>query len=248
MGKPAGQLALGPEGLLGDTKPKDSTTYREQLATGDPADGESAVFQTKPVKQALHLTGQPVLDAWIQSSTSDGHVAVELEVLGKDGEPLTHTGSNGEAQATYGVRSLQHIEPMNRGWFEQEAGVAFPVNEPMKVEVRFLPTDLVVPKGGSLRLTVSGSVAYSKGESLPSGAAADITLLHSCDYPSALRFLMPDPKAQLLNVREEDQLQEPKLSSRRQTMGRRDGGGLASASVCGRKPALTSALQGFPGK
>jgi predicted acyl esterase len=248
MGKPAGQLALGAEGSLGDTSPKDSTTYSEQLAPGDAADGENAVFQTKPVKQTLHLTGQPVLDAWIQSSTSDGHVAVELEVLGKDGEPLTHTGSNSEAQATYGVRSLQHIEPMKRGWFEQEAGVAFPVNEPMKVEVRFLPTDLVVPKGGSLRLTVSGSVAYSKGESLPSGAAADITLLHNCDYPSALRFLMPDPKAQLLNVREEDQLKEPKLTSKRQTMGRRDGGGLASAPVCGRKPALTSALQGFPGK
>jgi hypothetical protein len=137
---------------------------------------------------------------------------------------------------------------MNRGWFEQEAGIDFPVGEPTKVEVRFLPTDLVVPKGGSLRLTVSGSVAYSKGESLPSGAAADITILHSCDYPSALRFLMPDPKAELINVREEDQAKEPRLSSKKQTMGKRDGGGLATARVCGEKPVLTPALQGFPGK
>jgi predicted acyl esterase len=248
MGKPAGQLALGAEGALGVTKPTDSTTYTEQLAPGDAADGESAVFETKPVKKTLHLTGQPVLDAWIQSSAPDGHVAVELEVIGKDGQPLVHTGSSSEAQATYGVRSLQHIEPMLEGWFAQEAGIEFPVGEPTKVEVRFLPTDLVVPKGASLRLTVSGSVAYSKGESLPSGAAAEISLLHSCDYPSALRFLMPDPKAELLNVREEDQAKEPKLSSKERTMGPRDGGGLASAPVCGRKPALTSALQGFPGR
>ncbi|MGH2754959.1 MAG: CocE/NonD family hydrolase, partial [Actinomycetota bacterium] len=248
MGKPAGQLALGPEGALGVTKPKDATAYSEQLVPGDPAEGEFAVFETAPVKKPLHLAGQPVLDAWIQSNSPDGHVAVELEVIGKDGEPLEHGGGSAEAQATYGVRSLQHIEPMRKGWFAQEAGIEFPVDEPTKVEIRFLPTDLVVPKGGSLRLTVSGSVAYSKGESLPSGAAAEITLLHDCDYPSALRFLMPDPKAELLNVREEDELKTPRLSSKRQTVGVRDGGGVASAKVCGRKPALTSALKGFPGR
>jgi hypothetical protein len=59
---------------------------------------------------------------------------------------------------------------------------------------------------------------------------------------------MPDPKAELLNVREEDQAEEPRLSSRKRTMGTRDGAGIATAPVCGRKPALTSALQGFPGR
>ena len=136
---------------------------------------------------------------------------------------------------------------MKRGWFEQALGIEFPVNEPTKVEVRFLPTDLVVPKGGSLRLTVSGSVAYSKGESLPSAAGAGITLLHDCDHPSLLRFLMPDPDAEMINVREEDQAKEPRLSSKPATMGKRDGGGLASAPVCGRKPVLTPGLKGFPG-
>ncbi|HEU4480963.1 MAG TPA: CocE/NonD family hydrolase [Actinomycetota bacterium] len=244
MGKPAGQLALGADGTLGVSKPQGSTSYIEQLQVGTSLPGQEAVFETAPVKDTLHVAGQPVLDLWVESNLPDGHVAVKLEVIGKDGEPVTHGGSYDEFAATYGVRSLQHIEPMKKGYFAQEAGVAFPVGEPTRVEVRFLPSDLVVPKGHSLRLTVSGSVAYSKGESLPSGTSSQITILHDCDHPSVLRFLTPDPKAQLLNVREEDEVNK-KLSSKRAVAGRRDGAGLASQRVCGDSPELTAALDGY---
>ena len=191
MGKPAGQLALGAEGLLGDTKPKDSTTYSEQLAPGEAAAGENAVFQTKPVKQTLHLTGQPVLDAWIQSSTSDGHVAVELEVLGKDGEPLTHTGSSSEAQATYGVRSLQHIEPMNARLVRagsrrrvpreraDEGRGALPPHRPGRAEGRIAPPDRV----GFGRL-LEGRVA-SFGGRVGDHAVAQLRLPERAALPDA---------------------------------------------------------------
>jgi hypothetical protein len=175
-----------------------------------------------------------VVDLWLRSSRDDAHVAVELEVLGRNGEPKLHEGSGAETVATYGVRSMQHLAPMRRGWFEQARGRATPVNEPFRARVRFLPTDLVVPKGGRLRLTISGSVSYSKGDSLPSGAGSQVTVLHKCGRPSTLRFLMPSPRAKLINVREVDEV--TRLKSRPGRVGRKTGGGLATRKVCGKRP------------
>jgi predicted acyl esterase len=235
-GGPKGQLALTAEGGLGTTKPTGESVFMEQPHVGEPADGQYVVFETKKLKKPLHLTGQPMLDLWLTTSTEDGHVGAELEVIGPDGAPLAHEGNYGALHATYGVRSLQHIAPMPRGWFEQESGEPVVPNEALNVTLRFLPTDLVVPKGGSLRLTVAGVVSYQKteGSSQPSGAASEITILHDCGQPSILRFRMPSKKAKLLNVRETDENQ--KLKSTPAKMGNQTGGGLASARVCGKRP------------
>ena len=234
-GGPLGQLALGPNGSLGTTRPKGETTYREQLHTNESEEGERAVFETRKAKAPLHITGQPMLDLWVTSDQPDGHVAAKIEVV-KNGAVMTHEGSYGAAHATYGVRSLRHIEPMKRGWFEQKVGEDLTTGEAVNVIVRFLPTDLYVPKGANLRLTISGSVAYQKGESLPSGAAANISILHSCARPSTLRFRMGARNAKLLNVRESDEAQLKKLASKPARMGRVDGARLATSRVCGQRP------------
>lgn len=235
-----GQLALGSRRKLGIRRPKGSTSYVEQLEIGEATDEQQAVFRTRPVRRRLHITGQPVLDVWLKTDRPDGHVAVELEVLNRRGQPMMHKGPNEEAVATYGVRSLQHLAPMRRGWFEQEEGKEPPTDKPIRTTVRFLPTDLLVPRGGRLRLTVSGSVSYSKGDSQPSGSASEITLLHSCRHPSALRFLMPPKRSRLLNVRE---LEEPRLSSRPGRVRKRDGG-IARRRVCGKRPRTNRFLTG----
>lgn len=242
IGGRVGQLALGPNGSLGKRRVKGSTVYTEQLAIGEPTAGESAVFQTPKLRKALHITGQPILDLWLMSGSDDAHVAVELEVLGADGEPMTHDGSRNEAVATYGVRSIQHRKRMRRGWFAQKDGEPIPPDEPLNVPIRFLPTDLIVPKGGRLRLTVSGSVAYSKGESMPSAAGSEITILHDCNRPSTLRFLMPKRKAKLLNVRERDEAGK-KLSSKPARVGNRTGRRIATRNVCGKKPKRVDFLR-----
>ena len=235
-GGPMGQLGLGPGGELGEARPEGSTSFIEQVQVDTASDEQQAVFETKALEAPLHLTGQPMLDLWLTSSQPDAHVAAKLEVIGKDGEPLRHEGSRSEYHATYGVRSLQHVEPMKRGWFEQVTGMPFPVDEPTRVTIRFLPTDLVAPPGATLRLTISGSVSYSKGDSLPSGAASTITLLHDCKNPSMLKFRMPSRRAKLLNVRETDEPKPKKLVSKPVRMGRQNGAGLASQSVCDRAP------------
>ncbi|MGH2557030.1 MAG: CocE/NonD family hydrolase C-terminal non-catalytic domain-containing protein [Actinomycetota bacterium] len=242
-GGPVGQLALGPEGTLGVSQPEGETAYSEQLHIGPPLPGQEAAFQTESLEAPLHITGQPVLDLWLTTSRPDGHVAAALEVVDKEGNVTRHEGSRSEDVASYGVRSLQHLQPMTRGWFEQDQGEPATTGEPIHAVVRFLPTDLVVPRGSSLRVRILGSVAYSKGESQPSGAASTITLLHDCRHPSALRFAMPDPDSSLLNVREEDERELEKLSSRPQRIGSGDGGGIATGDVCGRAPRAVSLLR-----
>ena len=239
-----GRLALGPEGALGVSKPTGSSVYTEQTASGEAGADEQVVFTTKAMKGPLHVTGQPVIEAWLQTNTGDGHVAVELEVLDKNGEPMTHGGTVSEAVATYGVRSMQHRAPMRRGFFEQESGDAAPMNEPFKIHIRFLPTDLLVPRGGKLRLTISGSVSYTKGSSLPSGLPSEITVMHDCKHPTSLMFLMPSPKAKLINVREQN---EKRVVSNPARMGARTGRGLARAKVCNKEPERNWWLTGnFP--
>lgn len=119
------------------------------------------------------------------------------------------------------------------------------MGEPFRTKIRFLPTDLTVPSGGKLRLTISGSVSYAKGESMTSGVPSEITVMHNCKKPSLLRFLMPKKRAKLLNVREPDE--KGRLESNAKRMGRRDGRGMATANVCGQKPQPSWWLTGnFP--
>lgn len=231
-GGPVGQLALGPAGALGLARPAGATTYTETVGSG-------VTFETPVLRTPLHLTGQPVLDLWLTTDRPDGHVAAQVTVLGADGEPLVHEGGGAEVHATYGFRSLQHLEPIRENWFRQSAPALPPVGEPIRVQVRMLPTDLVVPVGGRLQVTVAGE-ASSPRRSLPSGTGARITLLHNCEHPSALRFLMADPKAPALEVREVDQegrLEAP-APSRRVVDG-----GLASARICGQPPLRLDAFR-----
>lgn len=243
IGGRVGHLALGPDGTLGKKRPKGETSYIEQVQVGEATDQQQAVFETPELTRSLHVTGQPILDLWMTTSTDDAHVAVSLEVIGPDGEPLRHEGTYNEAAATYGVRSAQHRKPMRLGWFNQREADPPPSQGPFQLHVRFLPTDLLVPKGGRLRLTVSGSVAYSKGESMPSGKASQITLVHDCLHTSALRFLLPKRRAKLINVREADEVGK-RLSSSPAKVGRRNGGGrLATREVCGKKPVRVDFLR-----
>ena len=92
-----------------------------------------------------------------------------------------------------------------------------------------------MPAGGGLRLTVSGSDSVPRAI-LPTGLGSQITILHDCEYSSALRFLMPNPDAPLLNVREVDEPNAEAGASAPEEIGVRDGGGIAVAPACGQGP------------
>jgi predicted acyl esterase len=235
-GGPVGQLGLAAEGKLGGVaEPGGATTFGEA-----PEDQSRVSWETAPVAAPLHLVGQPMLDLVLSTDRADAHLAARLEVLGADGAVLRHQGSASDAIATYGFRSLRHLDPMPENFFAQAQGRPAPTGEPIRVPIRFHPNDLVVPAGGRLRVTLSGSLSYSR-ESAPSGNAATITVHHECGgKASALRFLMPHRDAPLLNVRETDE--EGPLASAATEAGRRDGDGLASAKLCGEEPVRNDVL------
>ncbi|HVE73578.1 MAG TPA: CocE/NonD family hydrolase [Mycobacteriales bacterium] len=228
---PVGQLALSASGGLGATLPTGSTTYVE--ATAETANtSTSATFTTPALRAPLHLSGQPVLDLWLTTDRPDGHIAASIQVIGANGAVLKHTGGNAQEHATYGFRSLQHLEPIRENWFRQTASSLPAVNTPLRVPVRFHPMDLVVPADGRLRVTISGALSYSR-DSLPSGTASRITLLHDCTNPSTLRFLMPTANSLRLDVREEE---TGRLKGVSQARRGTDGGGIAENRVCGAAP------------
>jgi predicted acyl esterase len=228
---PRGALALGPGGTLGAVQPTGSTSYVEGPDEEDTIPGTRAVFETPAVAAPLHLTGQPVLDAWLTTDQPDGHVAAKIEVLDAGGNIAAHAGDSAQALTDFGYRSLRHLDPIADDHFVQTHGTAPPTGVPLHVPVRFYPTDLVVPAGGKLRLTVAGSVDGSE----PSGVVPPpaIALLHDCAHTSALRFLMPRARPSYLNVRETDEPETgPLPDNPSPPAGLQDGAGLATKAPC----------------
>lgn len=241
-GGPVGHLALGPAGALGARRPAGSTTYREggfETTRGNVPE-TYAVFETAALRERMQLTGQPVLDLWVELDRPDAHIAARIDVLDASGDVIPHANA-------HGMRSARHLDPLVANRFVQAEGRPAPVGEPVRMAVRFQPTDLVVPKGGRLRLTVAGSVIVSnglesqgipeplfRGPTEPSGALTTVTVLHDCARPSALRFLMPRERPRLLNVRETDE--KGPLRAVRAPIPVSDGGGIATAPVCGERP------------
>ena len=235
VGGPAGQLALGPEGELGAITPTGSTTFREGPDDEESVPGTRAVFETAALPAPLHLTGQPVLDAWLTTSMPDAHLVAKLQVIGPDGEPLTFSGEAEQELGTHAARSLQHLDPMPEGYFKQEESRPAPTGQPIRVPLRFMPADIVAPAGARLRLTVAGQTSWSH-VTVPSGNQSEITLLHDCTRMSALRFQMPHPDAPLLNVRETDEAEMGALHNAPRDSGVEDAGGRASAPACDKAP------------
>ena len=233
-GEPAGQLALGPNGVLGATRPAGASVFGEGNDTGDVPNG-LAVFTTPKTKSPLHLTGMPVADLWLQADKSDAHITGTLQVLDDKGKVVEQAGGSPHEIGTFGARSLQHLDAMPENWFSQDAGKPIAPNTALRVFLRFQPNDFVVPKGGQLRLTLSGATAFAR-QTVPSGNGTTITVLHDCNRTSALRFLMPWSDAPLLNVREVDERDKGRLAANAAPLRETDGGGIASAKVCGKAP------------
>lgn len=237
-GGPVGQLALGEGGVLGSVKPSGLSSFVEGGATpGTPLDG-SVVFETKPLPERLEITGQPVVDVWISLDQPDAHLVAELETFDAKGEAIV-------AGTDFGLRSARHLDPLVDNRFAQEQGKPAPTNTPIRVSIRMLPTDLVIPKGGTVRLTLSGLLTVDNGlfasvtsglvaDSVPVGQPVTVTVLHDCEHTSALRFLTARPAPDPINVR--DARTAAARTPWRTAKPISNAAGLVTASVCGRAP------------
>lgn len=218
-----GQLLLG-AGSLGQAQPSGTTAYRETSPGSMP---NAAWFVTSPFTSALRISGLPVAELWVRLDRPDAHIAVDLEILGPDGAKLPHP-------PVFGVRSMQHLLPMVNDYFEQREALPAPYDPldisrspVLRVAVRLQPTDLVVPAGGRLRLRVGAVTATTSLPGPPSGLDATVQILHDCEHPSRLVFSLPSPDPVRLAVRAAP-------SAAVAPADQVDGGGVATASVCGR--------------
>lgn len=239
------QLALSSDGTLGAVTPSGTSSYREEspvtaLTTDDPQ-GTSVAFRTPPLADRLEISGEPVLDLWLTVDQPAANIPAKLEALGPNGKLTIPEAVN------VGIRSVRHLHPLRDGSvFVQEHGEDAPLNQSIHVRVRLRPTQLVVPKGGSLRLTIGGSPGVNdvpselglplEGPTKPSGSPTHITVFHDCTHPSVLRFTTPRRRANLLNVHEDDEGDRPLADTRKTRSPISTGAGLATAPVCGAHP------------
>jgi hypothetical protein len=241
LGGDVGHLALGPAGTLGASVPIGSTTYLEgpYETTAEEASAGVAVFESAPLPARLELSGQPVLDLWLQLAAPDAHVAARLEII-RGGERVA-------GAMTYGLRSAQHLDPFVDGRFVQATPTLPPIGVPVRVPVRFQPTDLVAQPGDQVRITVAGSLIVNEGlsqfgvpepvflgPSQASGVVAPVQILHDCAHPSVLRFELPTPSSRTLAI--------GAGADRPRTERVHDGGGIATAPVCGVAPVRVEEL------
>lgn len=224
-------LALSSGGALGADTPTGSSQFVEGLYTEGPAgktgrgrDEGRLVFSTPPLAGPLHVTGQPVLDMWVQLDRPDAHLAARVVALDESGRRVPYA-------ETMGFRSMQHLDPLVDNRFVQTEAKLPPVGVPIRVRVRFDPASLVVPEGGRLELTLAGSLAPNTlTASQPSGLGTVVTVLHDCKHPSALTFQTLADAPDFLNVQEEGE--ELPLASEPARAVSSDGGGLASTPPC----------------
>jgi predicted acyl esterase len=203
-GGPTRELALG-AGTLGAPAAQATgmSKYVEGFyeTTSGFAPRTSATFDTGALSAPLELTGQATLDLWVKLKAPDSHLAARLDAFDAAGNAIP-VGS------TYALRSAQHRDPFVDGRFVQAQGSPAPVGTPFKTTLRFQPTDIVVPAGGHLRLTLAGSVIVNSGlaqlgipeplflgPSQASGVVAPVTILHDAAHRSVLRFETVAPGA-----------------------------------------------------
>jgi putative CocE/NonD family hydrolase len=228
---PDAALALSAGGALGAARPTGESAFVEGASTEGPAgkahrgaEQGRLVFTTPPLEGPLHVTGQPVLDTWLQLDRPDAHIAARIEALDESGARTAY----GEAM---GFRSMQHLDPLVDGRFVQDRERPAPVLTPIHTQIRFDPASIVVPEGGRLRLTIAGSLAPNTlTPSQPSGLATRVTIFHDCTRPTTLRFQTLAPVPDLLNVHEVDE--DLPLTDEPATPRPSDGAGLASQPIC----------------
>ena len=196
-GGPSKQLLLGPDRLgVAKRDASGSSTYQEGgfETTQGFAPGTSVAFDTGPVTAPLEVSGSANLSMWVQLTQPDSHFAARLDAFDANGTRIP-------LASTYALRSAMHRDPFVDGRFEQAEGTPAPVGIPFQTTLRFQPTDIVVPVGGHLRLTIAGSVIVNPGfnqlgipepvfdgPSQPSGANGQVTIFHDQQHPSFLTF------------------------------------------------------------
>ena len=138
-----------------------------------------------PLKTDLEVTGHPVVDLWVASTTPEANLFAYLEDVAPDGKitPITDARQKlsvrKESRPAWNFLGL----PWHRGFAEDHEPLK--AGEPARVRMDFLPVSYVFKAGHRIQVTLAGS-DYRERVRDPGAAATTLTIYAGGDRPSSI--------------------------------------------------------------
>ncbi|MDP1737985.1 MAG: CocE/NonD family hydrolase [Caulobacter sp.] len=147
-------------------------------------------YTSSPLARPLEITGQPVVELWLTSSTPDGALHVYLEDVAPDGRV---------SYLTEGAFRLIHRKPSRTPEpfrqfgpshsFKREAAEPMPADRAQLVAFTMMPISVVVAPGHRIRLSIAGADAAAFARIPVTGPAPVFGVRRGGDM--ATRILLP---------------------------------------------------------
>ena len=145
----------------------------------------AASYAMAPLKTDLEVTGHPVVDLWVASTTPEANLFAYLEDVAPDGKitPITDARQKlsvrKESRPAWNFLGL----PWHRGFAEDHEPLK--AGEPARVRMDFLPVSYVFKAGHRIQVTLAGS-DYRERVRDPGAAATTLTIYAGGDRPSSI--------------------------------------------------------------
>ncbi len=155
---------------------------------GSADDAESAVYETKPLRRKLELSGPILANLWVRTTAADAVVAVRVKDVGPDGKAteLTAGWLAGSFRAVDGKRSRyvasrRGKDTRRKGrrvllqpWhpFTRASMLPVPAGKPVELPVEVFPTRATIKRGHRLEITVAGGDFPHQVPPLPQAGAS----------------------------------------------------------------------------
>jgi len=160
------------------------TKNRWTTQLGEPVDysqwnlGNRLSYTSPPLATPLEITGNPVIELWVSSSTNDGAVHVYLEDVDENGHAIYLTEGvfrlihRATSTADPGFRVFGPFHTFKRADMQY-----MPVGTAERVAFQLFPISVVVAAGHRIRLSIAGADA-SAFSRIPANGEAPVYDIH----------------------------------------------------------------------
>ena len=158
------------------------------LLTGAPPCPVAAAgphYATGVLKADTEVTGDPIADLWVSTSTPDANIFVYLEDVSPDGKVTPVTDAR--LKASLGKLGAPPYENYGLPWHRSHREDAQPMTAgvPVRMTFAFLPTSYVFKAGHRLQISVAGA-DYRERDRSPKTPAPEVTLHTGADMASSI--------------------------------------------------------------
>jgi predicted acyl esterase len=187
---PAAGAAADTSPLLGGARPDLRTTAWTGTAQTDLSNEErtALTYTTPAFKTPLEVTGPLALRLFAISTAPDFDWSVRIADVWPDGTSqwITDGYLRASLRKVDASRSLHdRNDDIVRPWLTYDSPVSVPLGQPVDYELDVIGTSNVFAAGHRLRLDVM-PVSDAEADSMRTGGAGAIQLLHDADHPSSL--------------------------------------------------------------